>query len=507
MPAVVRELSIVYGATTVGGTTDRLLDYPIDVIESADRGSLRFRFTTSAATEAAFDAEVAALEAAFRDVRLRLRLIQGAATLYDWDPATNTGFNHVARIDKVGEDAAHTGRTRAYEVTIEFELPADVYDQSGRRHAHVIIDYTPARKRRLTITGEYTATGGNGARAQYQANIGAYATTLTGGLGGTWELAEETHDEDETDKVLRFRRVYDQVISDQSSSGLGDTAIVRHALSISVMRPRPGDGTGGGEVKRPLEATARYQAWVDRDVSTDLENIYTSRLRSWLVDRVEAVANGDQAAVVEESPEYDAPENRISVSLRILITDGGSLLAYSETAEAETNAGWVFVPTWSGNRWAKYVYQGPATARRTWTITRRVLGAAAFAAGGRRFDVGFEGAGPQGVFRGGPGFGKGLSVGGKGGGGNIGSGAAPFRTPRSAKDAGGAAGTGDTMAAAIKEHGEVPTAGTWREVSRRATATPVRIGSTEHHWDATDLVLIRVEEYAESPLAGPVVTG
>lgn len=486
MPAVTRELSIIYGATTVGGTTDRLLDFPVDVIEGADRGSLRFSFVTSAATEAAFDAEVAALEAAFRDVRLRLRVVQGAATLYDWDPAAgvNTGFNHLSRIDKVGEDPAHTGRSRKYSVTIEFDLPADVYDQSGRRLAHVVVDYTPARKRRLTITGEYTALGANNARAQYQANIGTYASTLTTGLGGTWELAEEEHDEDETDKILRFRRVYDQVISDQSSSGLGDTAIVRHSLAISVLRPRPGDSPAGSEVRRPLECSVRYSAWVDRDVSTDLENVYESRLRAWLVQRVEALADGAQAALVEEAPEYDAPENRVSVSMRLLVTEGGTLLEYRETAELDVDEGKARVPVWNGNRWAKYVYQGPATARYSSTITKRVVGQAQVRGGGG--NVGLQaGRGPG---RGGVGVqgalgALGIRIGVRGGG-------------------RGGDGASDARRTAEAELGWTEAGGSWILISSRASATPVRVGSTDHGWDATDITVVRVEEYVEDVVRG-----
>ncbi|SVD47829.1 uncharacterized protein METZ01_LOCUS400683, partial [marine metagenome] len=63
MPAVTRELALTYGAVSVGGATDRLIDGYIRIDKSYATASVSFDLVITAASDAAFASEISTIEA------------------------------------------------------------------------------------------------------------------------------------------------------------------------------------------------------------------------------------------------------------------------------------------------------------------------------------------------------------------------------------------------------------------------------------------------------------
>lgn len=488
MPAVTRELSIVYGSTTVGGTTERILDGPIQLTTSADQAALTFEFVTAAhATEAAFGTEVRLLEAAFRDPRQRLTVVQGAETLHEYDIATNTATDIRSSLNKVGDIFSDSGRSRRYRVTITADLPADVFDQDGRKDARIIVVYDCSRKRQVTFTGTWTTVPGGPATAleQYNANVGTWTSAQLTRLGGTYELADEQTNETETLESLDFRQVYDEVLFSQSSGSLDVLAIVRSRLTVSVATLGPGDSPQGAEgvTRRLKELTVNYDACIRFDQVTDLDNLYSGTIRPFIIDQALRKVGASGGGITVERPSYNLDENRLSVTMTILVSGGSQMVELRITTELIEETGVVFVPAWTTNKFSRHIYQGPGTLRRNVTEVKRVLGGVVGAGGGGLLRP----PGPVGA-RGGD-FRRGGRLRGPG---PVGAQGDVFRGG-GRRGGGGAPGGGGPA---------VPAGGTFFLVSTRRSSTPIRLGTPEDGIDVTDITTVTVEEFAV-PLAAP----
>lgn len=363
MPTVANEYSIVYGSTTIGGTTDALILNKITLAEAYPTGSVEADVLVTGATEAAFTTACAALEAAFRTPRQRLRVILGAATLIDWNPSdtVNTGFYARPSIAKPGSPH-DTARSRLYRVRVELDFPADLTGQGGRRDSAIEVAFSPSRRRTLRISGSYTALTTNLARAQYNASIAALRTAVIAGAGGagTYELTEETATSDDADKACSFVNVLEEVLANQSAAGLDHAAIVRQRLTITRDRSGPGDSDLLGPVTRLVRLTVQHTTWIDRNQTTDLESLWTATIRPWLVDRGTALAGGGSVVVEHEAVTFDQDENRISATLNLTAATA-SLIEATVAFEQTREGGAILTPVWDGNPYARHEEQGPRT--------------------------------------------------------------------------------------------------------------------------------------------------
>jgi len=376
MVAIARELSIVYGGFEVGGDqTARVLDY-VAIHEGAfERASVEYSFVILQSTEAGFASEIGLAEAAFRNPNQNLTITQGSATLKSYSHSVSTGFDARPTILKRG-DVADTGRSRRYVVRVEFGMPADGSGAvlSGLRSATINVSYTPARRRIVTISGVATSIGGTAARAQYEGLITGYVNSILSGLGGTYKLAEEpTTSENETSKVIEFSRVHEEILD--TSVGGNDASVRREVIAITRQKLAPGDTPDGGStIKRLAVLTVRYEAWIDKDSSQNLTGKW-STLRNSLLAKVRTTLGAGAIALVDEAPEFDFTDNKITATMTIMgVQSGSSVIEYLQTVEDSEVAGVVLVPVWNGNRHAKYSYQGPATFQRIITQVFKTLG-------------------------------------------------------------------------------------------------------------------------------------
>lgn len=403
------ELTITYGSVTIGGSTARKIDsYKREIVDEHDyvRGAFEFSFITTAATDAAFATELNTIRNEFRKPRLDLTVTQNSSTILSRKHSDNTGLDTFPHIIKDG-DAADTGRSRYFRVRIEYELPADNVSTSFRRGATVVVNYSPSRRRTVTITGIYTANSTDGsttADAQYLAQIAAAETTLLNMVDSTvtWERVGQPQIEFfETRKVAHFTRIYREVNVSQSLSALDDAEIIDPQLIITRNRIAPGDSFeaglsyfGGGSsapsfpgnttpqdpsapgtpvgkanVKRPVFVTMTYDCNVDIS-NTNLNQKYLSTIRPFLINNAGGAQGASGVVILDEKVDFDRYENRISVVMQCIAYET-KIIEQEITYQDISADGYILVPTTSADVFSYYEYPGPAVRQMVVTERRK----------------------------------------------------------------------------------------------------------------------------------------
>ncbi len=375
MPAVTRELSIVYGSITLGGSTDRLIDGWHFVRKSFETAELEVEFWVQKDTVANFQTEVAAIEAEFRKPFQNVTVTLDGQTLVSASQSGNTGMDAQPEIVKRGQ-IGDTGRSRKYTVRITWDLPANTGAEptTGLRESAVDVSYSQSRRRTVRISGIFTAVPSSTARAQYDAQISAYESSVLSAIGGTYELVGEPVSEHSTNnKTLRFERTHREVIFSQAGASTDDADIVDQQLSIT--RRHSGEGVTP-EATRLVTLDVSYDAWIDKDQTTDLKGKWEDAIRGWIITQAETVLGGGAVAMMEEAPEFMYDDNRIRASMTLFGIDAeaGKILENRITVSDDDNIGKELVPAWTGNPFSKYQYQGPRQLLRTIAQTLRVQG-------------------------------------------------------------------------------------------------------------------------------------
>lgn len=370
-----RELQIVYGALTVGGTSGREITGVVVNTKKFQEIVFEFEFDIYKSTLATFNTEISAVEDAFRKPFQDFTLSQDGTTLYTFSQSSNTGLDAQPEITKRVDNAS--GRSRRYGVRIVIGLPANTGAEAatGLREHGVEVAYGPNRIRTVTVWGMFTAVSGSSARAQYEAQIGGLESSVFSALSITAanrELIEEpVADQSYNNKTLQFRRVWRELIFSQGGASFDDSAIKGQRLQVARNYEAPGDTP---KAKRLIILNVQYDCWLDKDVTTDILGKYNS-IRSWLFQRIQNTVSGSTLAILEEeaTPLYD--ENRLSV--RIVgraLQSSTTIIQQTISLEDELQTGWTLVHAWTDDPLSMYDYQGPAVRRRTVTDTKTVPG-------------------------------------------------------------------------------------------------------------------------------------
>jgi hypothetical protein len=378
---ITRELTITYGGYAVGGAqTSRVLrDFHL-IEQDYEIAGVEFRVTLIQSSAAALKSAIDEIEAAFRLPFQDLTVTQEGQTLKSFSHASSTGFNSKPRITKRGEPT-DTGRSRTYSIRIDFELPANNSGSSSRRvtKTQINVAYSPARRRTVTISSEYTANGSTSARDQFIAQVTTYAAAVLTGLGGTYKVLEwPTTTSDDDNKVLKWNIIYEEIIF--TGVGSSNANIRKEVLRIARDKVGPGDTPQGGTVKRLVTLNVEYDCYLDATASTDLRGLYTS-IRASIVAQVLATLQGGTLAVVEERPNFDYTDNHLSVSMTVMGATTNGIIECSITTETDFQYGIVQVNAWAGDPKARYLYQGPTTEKMTVTTVQKVLGPVGFGVG------------------------------------------------------------------------------------------------------------------------------
>jgi len=412
---VTRELQVVYGGVTFGGSTARQIDGWTVVEKDYTTAVFEFSFITSATSAAAFATECTTVEDALRKPRQDLTVTLGASTLLSLKQSDNTGLDANPSIIKQG-DIGDTGRSRFYRARIEFGLPANNLNLGFRRFSTVNVDYSPERQRTVTITGTYTANstdGTTGSFATYLANSPTYFSSVLTGIdnAASWErIGEPQVERNETDKVTNFTVVYKEIIFAQSLAGTDDSALVDPTFTITRNRIAPGDSdassisfgsgsitsgiadfsggpnhatvvgapptiTTGSGTLRPTVITVNYTTGIDKTVIVGLQNMidkWTNTIRPFIIAQVSIAAAGG-VVLVEEAPNFgDLYRNRFSASMTFH-NYTGSILSQRVTVADQTVEGKSLRYVWSGDPFNYYEYTAGKVRIKTITEEREEI--------------------------------------------------------------------------------------------------------------------------------------
>lgn len=365
-----RDWKITYGSVVIGGAASGTnyhligkheldLSYPVAVVG--------FDVMVTGDSDAEFNTRCGVLTAGFRKPRQRLLIELGAVDPYDFNPATNSGFNARPLIRKPGSKW-DTKRSAMFTCRVEVDLPENL-SQSGRRDSSISLRTLDTGLREVTITGQYTAVtaGAAAARANYDSVADTYCAAVTSGIDSDaqWDLADETAETDETDKVLQFRRVYAE-LQLYESPGAYDSDLKNQRLTVTVREASDPAGASDTSAERPKEVSAQYSVSVDSSV-TDLVTKWASVCLPQIKAQMSlSVAGG--LTYTEISPTIKWATNQIGATVRALAFSGVSLVSQTTETVDRIEQGKVFVPRADGVEHSYRIYHGPKTHWRT--ITR-----------------------------------------------------------------------------------------------------------------------------------------
>ncbi len=377
MASVTRTQAVTYGGFLVGGaSTDRPIDGKIQLERTFDTSILTFTFLVHKNTAAAFDTEIKAVESAFTRVRQDTTVAMDGNTHNSFSHTTFTGFDSFPTIVKA-EDVADTGRSRRYTVRIEFGMPADQGTLSGRRSSTVSVIFTPSRLRQIVIEGIWTALSSVNARDQYDASIVAFQTAVLSDIdsSASFELAEETADSNTDDTLLTFRRVFDEINFNQAGAA-DDPAIVRQTAIFSRVRSATERsvvrGKAAGKVKQLTKMLITYNTSIDKDITKDLKGKWDT-IRPGLIATGKTILGVGAVALIEERVDFNKTANTIQAALTIMAGTKGNIIESLITISDSFIPGRETPPLWTGDAYAKYLYQGPAEVIRTITVQCKLL--------------------------------------------------------------------------------------------------------------------------------------
>lgn len=387
---------ITYGTFSVGGDsgTFRIPDQHRESIEF-ETITLEFEVQVIGATRTDFQNQCALIEEAFHKRNQSLSIDLNNID----DPAGVSTFTYTfgedilntrATIDKPG-DEDDAGLSRMYSVVITGGLPSPDVDAAGLRTGlqnHSFgLSYEAGRQKRVTFTGIYTATGPQTdpvraaqlARVNYEDPVtgadieaGVYLAQFTGDV---FEIVTEDVDpEDSSNHTIRFSRTYVEQLEDQTIGTRDAPEIRDHSFSMSESLDNPGDSDKN--VNRLREVSARYECAVDIEVTTDLENVFRTKIDPFIVARFKSEFSPRQYAVRRREVAYDRTRMRISANLTFTYQKaGGENLTEISTSVRVTELQSIdWTPSHEDNVFAAELDKGWATKQRTTTVNSMVVG-------------------------------------------------------------------------------------------------------------------------------------
>lgn len=394
MAAPAREVQITYGTWVSGPASGYHPFGAWEYDEDYTRASFRARVLVTGSDPTELSTRLQSLRDAFR-VRNQRLVVEYTdtptdAVVIDLDPRDAASRN--ALVVEPGSRPVGSREqsllAQLVEITVTAGLVADETGKAGRRDATVRVTELPTEQRLLEVTGSWTAVGATEARAQYDAQIASYISSIQTGLGGDWDDLVDEAATDQEDHVLHFRRVsVERLVAE--SAGAPDHAAIRDQ-SLVVVRGRFNRGHALDGTVAPRQIVARYSAAVVKSETQDLAGLWTGTVRPWLVSHVRDVTGGGGLAIVSEDPGLDAARNRIDARVEMLVLAGGSFLFSTQTTVDDESTGVRYRPVLDGHRHSKDRLQGTALWTRTIRTSVVAVGRASRGRGRKVADQGID---------------------------------------------------------------------------------------------------------------------
>jgi len=357
MPTIARSYSIEYGTTVIGGTSDKfyLRKRGFGYTESYRRGSVTFEVVVRGDTVSAFKDNQQELLVAFRTIRQRLQ-VKTPDGLLDYNPSAsiNTGFNQEPSIEVV-QTPFNGPKFKNYRCTVSFDLPADLASQAGRRDNSVAISGENNKRRTYTFTGTYTALATNNATAQYTAAVATYEATQLPG-GSTWQLLTTRTSVDDTDKILEFTRVHEEITVNQAIGTPSHASVIKQWINVKEVE----SGVSGQTFINNVPAVAlvsydvTYKAIIDieQTPSTGLKALYDATLKPHVINElnltysVSPTANG--SSISNDTSKFDLDNNIIEGSFVFQTLGSSNVIESKMTKQLVDTSGLEHTPVSTG---------------------------------------------------------------------------------------------------------------------------------------------------------------
>lgn len=366
--------SISYGDLTVGGSSSTyLLNGPHVVDKSFDRLRIVFEVVVVADSYENLHSLSEDLENGMRarDISFTISL-DGSDFEYT---SGSTALNVRGSAQKTGNAETDRGYSRAYQCTIEAELPAD--DADGLRELEVNVAYAPSRQKTVSMRGSYTALGGSTASAKYTAEFDSEASTILTALdaGAVWEMADEQFTRDRLNHVCGFSRQYVELLADQSGQGTDDVEIKDHRLTFSDMAQHPGDSAE--EIHRLRRVAATYDCSVNIDQTTNLQDVWSQKVLPYVKDSFRSTFSPRVFAIEDLRISYDETKKQLSAAIQFIyqaasgseVVEVAQSVAYREVRTID------YTPLHDNREFSAEADLGWSVLERVWSRTVVVLGA------------------------------------------------------------------------------------------------------------------------------------
>ncbi len=369
--------TIVYGGFTVGGSAFPIIG-TLEFVHNYEDIYVRAEVLVQAETADELAANSDAMLAAFRLPRQDLSIFYGGTPVFEGEQEAGTILNADPSIQRTG-NPSHAGLlARTFEIEVRAKLPADNLGTEGRRHASLGTEYTGSRRRRVTISGVYTAYDETPTGTEsYHAAIEAFVETILDTEEEeptTWELVDESLDEFETRKELEFSRTYQELFHQPRAGGkeeagwFVDQKLTLHLQNVATEDSDPRDPQSTDpsptDMRRPAVIRASCAAHVNHDLVTDGESydraaeLLQQYALTELYTRFTPTMPAEGRWVVLQRTREEARDDwDLVVSVEVMATDT-PWIKYRYTEKVEIDVGQTVERGWDGSPNAVYVYAG-----------------------------------------------------------------------------------------------------------------------------------------------------
>lgn len=347
--SITRTLAITYGAVTIGSGGNYHLG---DIEIQKDRRSLTVDFTAiiTEGSESALYTRISELEAEFRKRDQDLVLDRGT-TSETYSVSDNSGLNIEPGCKEL--DSEFVGLSREFQCSVSLALPEDgnsVAGELGLRNHSVSVTKQDTNRREIKIDGVYTALSGNGAKAQYDAQIETLSDTIKDSvdLNAEWELIEDTTEKDREDKFCTFVRVFIENLAKQSVAQSDVPELKNVQLAASVLDNAPGDYDQTVAGTRPLTVAVSYTASVDKEVTTDLKTLFVTKIQPRMIEYGQQAGGGTRITLTEVDFNPNQGSNTVEANLTMVVYGGGNVLSLTVRESDEEVLGYKIEPVDDG---------------------------------------------------------------------------------------------------------------------------------------------------------------
>ena len=373
--------STVYSCTLTLVNLHRLrrdfegFEVSFEVLLTCPTGDAAYMTSAIAAVEAAYTKPFQGLTIQFIDASTGF--VSG--TFLNLMQSDASGLEIKAEISKPGDETLDTALSRRYMVRITGDVPPNSSLNGVRREEYDLTKIGTDR-RKLTITGEYTAINGVAASTQSATRIALKATSLLSSLGGEWKLLRaDLLGVSTNDQLASYVVEYEEQIFGDVAATFNDARFGKAELKI---RRGISESQGSADARSLATMTATYSAEIRHTQTTGLKALYETEIQPWIIANMKLSAPGNFFALVSDEPELYKTDNTISATLVAVTDGGGTLLEVIREEDLDVGHGAIFADVWSESDVAiesedptpAYVWSGPKEVTFTETLTRVTIG-------------------------------------------------------------------------------------------------------------------------------------